>query len=292
MPRVGRAPPPVRKRPPLDRPGRWRVLLRRQRRLLRPALALCAVGAVAVAGITLVETLGHGESFHERLGHATARLGLRVEKVLVEGRQKTPEPLLRAAIGAQTGDPLLTYSLSEARARIESIQWVKAATVQRRLPDTLIVSLDERRPFAVWQHDGKFVLIDRAGNTVTDSDVAAFANQVPLVVGAGAPEAAATLIDALAAHPGLQSRVAASVRVGARRWNLHLANGIDVELPEGAVPQALAKLAQLERDHKLLDRPLQVVDLRLPDRLTIRPLPAADAPKDTPPKPGDARKPA
>ncbi len=133
MPRVNRA-TPARKRPPLDRPARWRVLLRRQRRLVRPALALCALGAVGAGGMVLVLTLGHGESFHERLGHATARLGLRVEKVLVEGRQKTPEPLLRAAIGAAPGDPLLTYSLDDARARIESIQWVKTATVQRRLP--------------------------------------------------------------------------------------------------------------------------------------------------------------
>ncbi len=290
MPRVTRTAAAARKRPLLDRPGRWRVMLRRQRRLVRPALALAGLGAVAVACVGLVLALGRGESFAERFGHATARLGLRVETVVVEGRQKTPEPLLRAALGASIGDPMLTFSLGEARARIESIQWVRNATVQRRLPGTLIVSLDERTPFAVWQHDGRFVLIDRAGNTVTDSDVAAFANQVPLVVGAGAPQAAATLIDALAAQPSLQPRIAAAVRVGERRWNLHLNNGIDVELPEGAVPQALAKLVQLERDHRLLDRPLQLVDLRLPDRLTIRPLPPP--PTDASPKPGEARKPA
>lgn len=290
MSRVTRSTAAARKRPPLDRPGRWRVLLRRQRRRLRPALALCGIGAVGAGCVALVLALGHGESFSERFGRATALLGLRVEKVVVQGRQKTPEPLLRAAIGAAPGDPLLTYSLADARARIESIQWVRNAVVQRRLPDTLIVQLDERRPFAVWQHDSRFVLIDRAGKTVTDSDVAAFANQVPLVVGPGAPQAAATLLDGLAAYPDLQSRVTAAVRVGERRWNLRLGNGIDVMLPEGAVPQALAKLSQLERDHKLLDRPLQMVDLRLPDRLTIRPQPAPDAPKDAAPK-TDGRKP-
>lgn len=291
MPRVGRPSAAVRKRVPIDRPGRWRVLLRRQRRLIRPGLALAGLGAAGVAGVALVMALGHGESFTERFGHATARLGLSVQQVVVEGRQKTPEPLLRAAIGVAPGDPLLTYSLSRARARIESIQWVQSATVQRRLPGTLIVKLDERTPFAVWQHDGKFVLIDREGNTVTGSDVAAFANQVPLVVGAGAPQAAATLIDALDAHPDLQARMTAAVRVGERRWNLQLKNGITVKLPEGAVPQALNKLGQLEHDHKLLDRPLQMVDMRLPDRLTIRPDPASDPARDAP-KPADARKPA
>lgn len=292
MPRVGRHAAAARKPVPIDRPGRWRVLMRRQRRLIRPGLALAALAGAGIAGVALVMALGHGESFAERFGHATARLGFSVQQVVVEGRHKTPEPLLRAAIGVAPGDPLLTYSLSRARARIESIQWVQSATVQRRLPGTLIVRLDERTPFAVWQHDGKFVLIDRAGNTVTGSDVAAFASEVPLVVGAGAPQAAAILIDALAAHPSLQARVTAAVRVGERRWNLQLKNGITVKLPEGAVPQALEKLAQLEHDHKLLDRPLQMVDMRLPDRLTIRPDPSLDPAKEAAPKPSEARRPA
>lgn len=255
---------------PIDRPARWKVLVRRQRRLIRPLLAVLLLGAGGAGFVALVQTLGHGANFTEQFGRATARLGLQVRQVLVEGRQKTPEPLLRAALGVSPGDPVLTFSLAGARARVESIQWVQSASVQRRLPDTIVVRLTERRPFAVWQHDGRFVLIDRAGNVVTDSEVAAFANQLPLVVGPGAPVAAAALLDALAAQPSLQQRMIAAVRVGERRWNLRLNNGTDVLLPEGAEPQALSRLAQLEADHKLLDRPLEAVDLRLPDRLVIR----------------------
>ncbi len=88
MPRISRNDAASRKRVPLDRPARWRVLLRRQRRLVRPALALAGLGAVGLAGVVLVLALGHGESFTERFGHATARLGLRVQQVVVEGRQK------------------------------------------------------------------------------------------------------------------------------------------------------------------------------------------------------------
>jgi cell division protein FtsQ len=253
-----------------DRPGRWKLLLRRQRRLLRPALAAGALAAGCGGLLLAVHQLGHGESFRERLGHATARLGLRVQDVIVEGRQKTPEPLLRAALGVSRGDPILGFSLTEARARIESINWVQSATVERQLPGTVVVQLNERRPFAVWQHNGKFVLVDREGDVVTNSDVAAFANQLPLVVGAGAPAAAAALVDALSAQPSIMTRVMAAVRVGERRWNLHMNNGTDVLLPEGAEGPALAKLAELQASLSLLDRPLQTVDLRLPDRLSIR----------------------
>jgi cell division protein FtsQ len=266
-----------------DRPTVWQVRMRRQRRVLARAGAGLVLLAVVGSGLGLVHLFGHGADFRERLGHATAWLGLRVREVVIEGQQKTPDALLRAAIGVSPGDPILTWSAADARARIETIQWVQAATVQRRLPDTIVVHLTERSPFAVWQHDGRFVLIDRDGQMVTDSDVASFASQLPLVVGAGAPQAAAALIDALAAQPEIQARVAAAVRVGERRWNLHLNNGIDVLLPEGAEVQALKRLAELQTDHALLDRPVQAIDMRLPDRFVFRPSPVKELP--VPPDP-------
>lgn len=272
-----------------DRPSKRQVFLRRTRRTLMPMLAGLALVAMLVISAGLIHVFGHGQSFRERMGHATAWLGLRVQDVVIEGRQKTPEPVLRAAIAAEPGDPILTYSVADARARIESIQWVQSATVTRRLPDTIVVKLVERRPFAVWQHEGKFVLIDRDGQIVTDSDVALFASQLPLVVGLGAPEAAAQLEDELAAQPEVQSHVAAAVRVGERRWNLRLTSGTDVLLPEGAEVKALAWLAEQQAQRQLLDRPLQALDLRLPDRFTIRPQPRAAEDKDSQPPP--ARKP-
>ncbi len=112
--------------------------------------------------------------------------------------------------------------------------------------------------------------------------MAAFGD-LPLVVGAGAPEAATALLDALAAQPTLKPRVMAAVRVGERRWNLRMKNGTDVMLPEGADAPALARLAELQAADALLDRPLAVVDMRLPDRLVVRPQAPAACP---PPRAG------
>ena len=268
MSRVRGAPPPARMQ---DRPGRWKLIWRNQRRRLRSGVLLTGVVVLGFATLYGVQALGDGASLRERIGDVAASMGLQVTNVIVEGRSKTPEPMLRAALGIRPGEPILSYSLSEARQRLESIKWVETATVERRLPATIVVRLVERRPFAVWQSEGKFLLVDRDGDIVADSDVAAFSGQLPLVVGPGAPAAAAALMDVLATQPDLQKRVVAAVRVGERRWNLRMNNGADVMLPEGAEIQALARLAELQASHALLDRPLAVVDLRLPDRLVVRP---------------------
>lgn len=280
MPAVAK-PPGARPRPPRppsrptvhDRPGRWQMVVRRQRRLLLPMGLAFGAFVIGVGALSGLHALGDGETLGESFGRVTAGMGLRVQHIVIEGRVKTPEALVHSALGLNIGDSILGFSVANARARLESVQWVRAASVTRRLPDTVVVRLKERSPFAVWQHDGRFVLIDHDGQTVTDSDLGAFAGQLPLVVGAGAPAAAAALIDALAAQPAIFARVVASIRVGERRWNLRLQNGTDVMLPEGAEPQALARLMELQTSHQLLDRPLQALDLRLPDRLVFRPLP-------------------
>ncbi len=282
MPRVNRSP----RNSISDRPSRWLMLLRRYRRYARPA-GWGAFGLVVILLFTemLRSNAGGGTltSLRDRLGSATGVLGLRVETVTIEGRANTPEPLLRAAIGVNPGAPLLGFSVAAARQRIETLAWVEHATVERRLPDTIVVNLQERRPFAVWQNQGKFLLIDRDGEIVADQNVAQFSS-LPLVVGLGAPAAAAPLLDALTERPALQRHVVAAVRVGERRWNLRMNSGTDVLLPEGQEVAALDRLLSLQQEHALLDRPLSAVDMRLPDRLVVRPQPSPPG-QSTPPLP-------
>jgi cell division protein FtsQ len=257
-----------------DRPSRWRLALRRQRRRVRPVLYGLGCLAVVVVVGTLVHASSHAASLtslRQRFGAIGTLLGLRVETVVVQGRVKTPAPLLDAAIGVNTGDPLLGYSVAEARARILSIASVQDAVVQRRWPSTIVVALTERTALAVWQHEGKFTLIDRDGSILADQD-ARLAGDLPLVVGVGAPAHAAALLDALAHYPQITAHLVAAVRVSDRRWNLRMTSGADVMLPEDDEAGALARLDKLQTDHRLLDRRLKTIDLRLPDRITLAPV--------------------
>ena len=291
MSRVAR--PPLSRTPakpprPLDvRPTRWKLLRRRKRWLLRPVALSAAIVLLIAGALHVARTLKVSSSvaaLQERLGGV---LNFTVTDVVVEGRDKTTEPMLRAALGVSPGDRLLSFSLDGARTRIEGLPWVERATVERHLPGTVVVRLQERRPVAVWQSGGRFVLIDRAGQVVAEQDpakdAAVFAS-LPLVVGPGAPEAAAALLDQLAAQPALRARVVAAVRVGERRWNLRLNNGADVLLPEGAAAAAMAKLMELHASQALLDRPLQTLDMRAPDRMVVRPQPEPRTPAPSGPR--------
>lgn len=255
-----------------------------------PAVKLCVVAgfaALAVGGPWALWRAGIAQHALGQVANGAVALtgvaGLVVEKVVVEGQVETKGQDVLAALAMQPGMPILAVDPRAARERLERIPWVKEAAVERRMPGIVQVRLVERVPMALWQHAGRFVLIDRHGAQIETHDVGRF-NKLPHIVGEDAGRAAGELLRMLAAEPALQARVIAAVRVGGRRWNLRLDSGQDVMLPEQNPAAAWTQLAALEREQSLLARDLKVIDMRLPDRLTLKLNPSA-LPAPPPPRP-------
>ena len=199
----------------------------------------------------------------------SAKVGFQVNEILVVGRKETTATVLREAIMLERGAPILAFDLIAARARVESLPWVRRATVERMLPDTILLSIEERTPLAIWQHKGKFALIDEQGEVILKQGIGRF-NDLLIVVGENAPVQTAQLLTTLKTQPALRSMVKAAVWVGGRRWNLRLTGDIDVRLPEGDPIAAWTRLAEYEKVHRVLERDVQILDLRIPDRLIVR----------------------
>lgn len=195
--------------------------------------------------------------------------GLAVADVLLEGRERTDAGLLLAVLDVKRGDALLGIDVAAARERLEAINWVRSAVIERRLPHTLYVRIEERQPMALWQRGEKLVLVDAEGVVILRDNIAAFGH-LPVLVGDEAPNEAPALLAMLATAPELRARVRAATLVGARRWNLLFDNGIDVRLPEENPTGAWTRLAALEREHKVLAKDVVAIDLRFADRLVVR----------------------
>ena len=206
-----------------------------------------------------------------------------VGEIFVTGRSETGQDEILSSLGVKRGQSILAFDPVGARMRLLELGWVKDARVERRLPNTVIVYLDERRPLALWQRKGRHLLIDRAGVVITRRDLGRFSS-LPVVLGKGAPENAAALMDMLATQPALFTQVEAAVRIGDRRWNLRMKNGIDINLPEEETAEAWSRLANLVAEHRIFEREVAVIDLRLPDRLVVRLTPKAAAKRRLPEK--------
>jgi cell division protein FtsQ len=240
-----------------------------------PKLAL--LGAAGLMVLALSVTLGTGHRGARLVGaieagvdHKFAQAGFRLKAVHVQGASAMATADIVRAAGVAKDQPLMGLDLDALRQRVEHVGWVKEARVVRLLPDTLVLSVVERKQLGVWQHAGQTVVIDDQGQVIPEADPSRFPG-LPLVVGEGGATAAPAILPLLAQRPRLMERVDAIVRVDDRRWDLRLKDGSLIQLPATGEEAALMQLEQLDQRSHLLELGFERVDLRNPDTVAVRP---------------------
>lgn len=192
------------------------------------------------------------------------------------------DELQRAAERSAAQKPAqLLVDVSAIRNRLLEYGWVQDARVSRRLPDTLVIDIVERKPAALWQDQQRLALIDAQG-VVLDRVPITQMPDLPLLIGPGANQRNGELAALMASVPTLKPQLASATWVGQRRWDLQFQSGETVALPEGeaAAKKALTKFADMDKSNGLLGRGLVRVDLRLPGKMIVR-LPKVPEPAGT-----------
>ena len=282
----GRVQPPAR---PTRQPGRWReffqpLVERFDRAMHRYAQAVAAVRprcAGLIASVVLLSiSAGYGivrgdhlptivETLKDARDMAANAAGFRITAVEISGRQHLSEAEVLAAAGITARTSLLFLAVDDTRELLESTPRIAEASVRKLYPGRLEISIRERDAFALWQFDRTLYIIADDGTALTVAGQSAVP-ALPLVVGPGAAARAKELLALLDRYPALRQQLRAAVLVAERRWNLKLKSGLDVRLPETEVGRALDQLVALDAQKKLLSRDLTAIDLRLPDRVSVR----------------------
>lgn len=201
--------------------------------------------------------------------YVAARTGFAISEVAISGNDSTSEIDVVGALALDGWTALLGFSPEEARERIVKLPWVESATVRKIYPATIEVNLTERKAFALWQDKDGIQVIERDGKVIAPYEGGRFA-ALPLVVGEGAASRAELFIAGMARFPGIASRVKGYVRVGDRRWDLKLDNGVTVKLPEKGELAAIQRLEALQVTDGILDRDVVAIDMRLDDRIAVQ----------------------
>ena len=227
-------------------------------------LGFAVMHSVSVGGYLSYE----GSPWRKIPGKLSGLVGMAADDIKIQGLvHQEPEKLL-AALGVKPGASLVGFDADKAKQLLENLDWVAAATVQRHFPNQLEISVTERVPFAIWQRGGAYYVIDQSGSAMSNLTPGQLGGLL-LVTGEGAQFSAQELVNQLEVTPNLLLRVKAAARVGQRRWNLYLDNGIAIQLPEKDVEAALARLDALDTSQQLLSKGIRNVDLRLSGRVIV-----------------------
>jgi len=242
------------------------------KRLANGALLVGGMVVCVLAGGYLVTSglLDRGRQAISALAEQETRdWGLAVREIYAVGRQRTKAVDIRQKVEHLYDENILMVDIAAVREDIESLPWVRTATVTRLLPATLVINFEESRPMALWQHDDAINLIDENGDVIPVVDLEPFV-AMPIVSGPDAAAHMPELFNVILKEPNLARRVTAAQRIDNRRWNVFLDSQIEIRLPAGDVGPAWQLLARADTREGLLQRPISAIDLRNPDWLVLQ----------------------
>lgn len=151
----GRGEPQPLRRRRFTAPHRRRSLALR---LLRPFLLAVVVVALSVTATAWVLQAPQ----------------FRLQSVELAGTERVPGVWVRERVAPLYGRHLLRLSLADLEAELAGHPWIAGVAMRKRLPDTLSVSVVERRPAALLRTAGGLDYVDAEGRRIA-----------PFVAGAG-----------------------------------------------------------------------------------------------------------
>ncbi len=165
------------------------------------------------------------------------------------------------------------YTMTSLQRDILLDPWVKNVTIHKKLPDTLRIRIKEYNPFAVWiNNKGEYKLIDEYGDEIKISkkEIGLFENLL-IVVGDNLKTEVYDLFNLFSIYSEIAFYTVKATRVGNRRWNLVLRNGVIVKLPEEdhnlfEAWNILDKLLKIPE----LDSNLKFIDLRIENKIFLQ----------------------
>ena len=142
----------------LRREGNVKVRRDRMHRTMSRGLGRIAWIAALVAVLSL------GVGFGWRWLVTTPYLA--VSRIDIEGAEYAETATLRSLASGAMARNLISLDLAQVADNIGTHPWVRRVVVRRRIPDTLVIRVEERRPLALALMGEEIYLLDAAGTRI------------------------------------------------------------------------------------------------------------------------------
>lgn len=200
-----------------------------------------------------------------------------VKMMSIDGASAPVADAIRAMVPAELPVSSFKLDLDGFRDTIAAMDAVADVSVKLKAGGVLGVAVTERKPAILWRTETGLEMLDATGHRVATLLERAARPDLPVVAGAGAPDAVPEALAILSAARPILPHVRGMVRMGGRRWDIVLDRGQRILLPEDHAVDAVEEVIALDKAEDLLARDLTAIDLRNSERPTLRLTAAAEA---------------
>ena len=254
------------------------------RRVLVVVLVATLVVAIAAVVVRYGDSQGGLSKWLERpLDWVSSHPRLAISDIVINGASARVSREIAIVISGRYGYGTGFGDVHEVRQALMEIPSIRHASVSVDAAGSLDITVEEKVPVVALEGDGQFQILDKEASVLaTDSRRDSYP-ELPLIAGGGAEEHIEEAIAVAGLSPKLAAMTRGLVRIGNRRWDIVLDHGRTVNLPEDNPILAVSKLLALDKSDDILSLDIAVIDLRNPNRVTVRPFPspAEDSAEDS-----------
>ena len=201
----------------------------------------------------------------------TARAGLELKSIEVLGTKNAhiqPHEIIN--ITSKKKLSIFQVNLPDVQQNILNNPWVDKVVIHRLLPNTIKIILNEKSPFAIWQCNGQFSVIDQEGGRIAIQHIPLTCRNLPHIIGKNANINALPFLSLLNQYPAIKVLIKSYHYRNSRRWDLITTRDQMIKMPEKNLDKALKYLEKLCNNGSLNDKNVTMIDLRDNQRYYIR----------------------
>ena len=258
-------------------PSRWSY--RMQRLMLTPMFRLALRGGLPLVVTFTAATIWFADqdrrdalntTLNDMRASIEERPEFMVKVMAVDGAGEEVAEDIREILPVEFPISSFHLDLDHMRDTIAGLDAVERVSLRIKPGGTLHVQVTERVPAVVWRSALGLELLDGRGFRVAPLMARSDRADLPVIAGEGADKVVGEALALIAAAAPLTTRFRGLERIGERRWDVVLDRGQRILLPTDKPVQALERVIAMDGAMDLLERDLAVVDLRLPERPTLR----------------------
>lgn len=210
------------------------------------------------------------DTWTEMVNSVQDRPEFMVSLLRIEGASGQLQADIQEALPVELPLSQFKIDTSELRRALEALDPVREAEVRVKSGGVLLLRVTERTPAVAWVSDRGIDVLDAEGHRVATLHDLEAAGNLPLIAGKGAGRRVPEALALIEAAKPLEDRLIGLIRIGERRWDVTLTDGMQIMLPEVAPIEALDRALAMHAAKNLFERDIAALDLRLRQRPTLR----------------------
>ena len=230
-------------------------------RLLRIAANVVLVALVAAASLWLYQRMQQDRRFA-------------IQRVETAGAEHTSPAAIQKIASKYVGSNLFKLDIAALRGQLLALPWIESVAIEKKIPNTLIVRITERKPIALAAAEANLRYVDNHGLSFAPLSVGEGNPELPIITGARPDELPRT-VDFLQhvrrERPELFARISEIAPVAPDAFQIFDRDirTVIVMKPEGYA-EKWQQLYSIVRQEGLQGSAVEYADLRFKRRVIIR----------------------